>query len=106
MNNVGTGIVGFFDIITGLIIYYNFNFSALIILSFFYIILGIWSIYVNYTKGNRFDWRGIVDVINGLTLFSIYSGNIFSFFNLLAILIAAKGLLVIFLITSTAFERY
>ena len=105
MNDVGTGIIGILSIITGLMIYYDFLF-LLIFLSCFFTSVGIWSIYVNYKKGNKYDWRGIIDTISGLTLFSIYLGTVFVFFKIIGIIIIAKGILTLLFISSKNFEQY
>jgi len=110
LNDIFTAIVGLLDIISGLIVYYSFRFSftsflPIIFLTFFYLTLGIWSVYVNLTKGNYLDWRGIVDVINGICLFSIYSGNLFDLLKSLGIIIMIKGGLTLFLITGGKFKQ-
>jgi len=111
MNEVGTGFVGILDIITGLIVHYSLsfsfsNFSIVIFLSFFYLSLGIWSVITNVLKGNYYDWRGVVDVINGVSLFSVYSGNVFDLFRLFGIMIIIKGGLSLFLITGRKFNQW
>jgi len=104
-NDVGTGFIGVLDIITGLIIYLSRNFSftyflPVLFLSFFYVVIGLWSIFTNIMKKNYLDWRGYVDIINTLCLFSIYSGNVSEIFWLIGIVIMTKGGLSLFLITT------
>ena len=110
-NDVGTGFVGVLDIITGLMVHYSLsfsfsNFSIVIFLSFFYLSLGIWSVITNVLKGNYYDWRGVVDVINGVSLFLVYSGNIFDLLRLIGIMIIIKGGLSLFLITGRKFNQW
>lgn len=104
-NDVGTGFIGVLDIITGLIVYFSRSYSftsllPILFFSFFYIIIGVWSVFTNVLKGNYLDWRGYVDIINTVCLFSIYLGNVFDVFWLLGIMIIGKGGLSLFLITT------
>ncbi len=104
-NDVGTAIIGVLDVITGLIIYFSsdFNFASflpILFFSFFYLVIGAWSIFTNVMKGNYLDWRGYIDIINTICLFSIYSGSVFDIFWFLGIVIIAKGPLSFFLITT------
>jgi len=47
------------------------------------------------------EWKGVIDVITAVSLFLIFSGNVYEFFGMLGIFIVIKGILGLFLITTS-----
>jgi hypothetical protein len=105
MNDVIVALIGFIDIITGIIVFFSNSWDLTSIkyilpLAFFYLCLGIWSLGTNVLNKNYYDWRGIVDLISAFCFASIYLGDVYSTFELFGIIITLKGMLSIFLITT------
>ena len=97
-NDLFSVIVGFVDIIAGLLVYLsrNFNFASnivIIFLSLFYVCLGFWALGINIIRKNYFEWKGIIDIISAVSLFLIFSGSVNEFFGLIGIVIIIKGIL-------------
>lgn len=104
-NNVALVLIGIIDIIAGIIVFlsgsWNFTSNSFIaFLTFFYFSLGIWSIATNAIRRNFFDWRGFIDMIGAVCLLLIFYGSVYEIFGILGIIIAIKGILGIFLITT------
>ena len=103
-NDLAVAVIGIIDIIAGIIVYFssswNIPIKYIIALSFFYLVLGIWSLATNTLRKNYYDWRGIIDLVSAFCLASIYFDNIYSIFWLLGIIIVLKGIWSIFLITT------
>ncbi len=105
MNDVGAALVGTMDIVSGLVVYFSLGFSFssnsfVLFLCLFYFCLGIWSLATNFLRRNYYDWKGYIDVINALCLIFIFSGITHSIFRILGMVIIAKGILSLFLITT------
>jgi succinate dehydrogenase hydrophobic anchor subunit len=105
-NNLAAALVGVLDMIAGLVIYlsltWDFAFNSIILfLSFFYFCLGIWSLLTNLLKKNYFDWRGMIDIVNATCLVLIFSGSVFDVFKFFGVVVALKGVLGLFLITTS-----
>jgi uncharacterized membrane protein HdeD (DUF308 family) len=104
-NHVAIVLIGIFDIIAGIIIFFSRTWnvtsnSTIAFLTFFYFCLGIWSLATNAIRRNFFDWRGIVDIVSAVCLLLIFYGSVYEIFGLLGIIIAIKGILGMFLITT------
>lgn len=107
-NNTFSIFVGIIDIITGIIVYLsqNYNWSSnriIMFLSFFYFCLGIWSLSKNFLRKKFLDWRGAVDIISAVVLLLILSGSSSSTLSVFGIIIAIKGIIGLFLIST---EQY
>ena len=105
-NDLASALVGFLDIIVGLLVYLSrgFDFASnpvILFLSFFYFCLGIWTLGVNIKRGNYLEWKGFVDVVSAVCLFLIFSGSVHEFFGVTGIVIVIKGILGLFLITTS-----
>jgi len=105
-NNLVSALVGVSDIIAGVLIYSSrsFNFAlnpAIIFLSLFYFCLGIWTLGINIKIRNYLEWKGMVDIITAVCLFLIYSGSVSGVFGAIGIVIVIKGILGLFLVTTT-----
>jgi len=105
-NDVVSGLVGILDIIVGLLIYFSgsYNFGSnpvIILLSLFYFTLAVWTLGINIKRKNYLEWKGVIDVITAVSLFLIFSGNVYEFFGMLGIFIVIKGILGLFLITTS-----
>jgi hypothetical protein len=105
-NDVFSVLVGFVDIIAGLLIYlsrsYHFTSNLVILfLSLFYVCLGIWALGINIKRKNYLEWKGVIDIINAVSLFLIYSGSVYEIFGAIGIVIILKGILGLFLMTAS-----
>lgn len=105
-NDLISVLVGLLDIIAGLLVYFSrsFRFSSnpvILFLSFFYICLGVWALGINIKRKNYFEWKGIIDIITSVSLFLIFSGSTYEIFGAIGILIIIKGVLGLFLTTTT-----
>jgi hypothetical protein len=105
-NNLASALIGVLDVVAGLIVYLSLTWdftsnSIILFLSFFYFCLGIWSLSTNMLKKNYFDWRGMVDVINAVCLVLVFSGSVFDVFKFFGVVITFKGILGLFLITTS-----
>ena len=104
-NDVAIALIGILDVISGIIVYFSRSWniasnSIVAFLVFFYFCLGIWSLVTNFIRRNYCDWRGIVDIITAVSLILIYYGNVYGIFSVIGILIAIKGIMGMFLITT------
>jgi len=104
-NDLAVALIGVIDIITGIIIYFSKNLrvsssGTISFLMFFYFCLGIWSLAGNFHRKKFFDWRGIIDIINAISLTLIYYGNIIGIFQIIGIPVVLKGIIGIFLVTT------
>jgi hypothetical protein len=104
-NDVVSALVGFLDIIAGILVYlsrsYNFASNTVILfLSLFYVTLGIWALGINILRKKYLEWKGIIDIISAVSLFLIYSGSVYEIFGAIGILIIIKGILGLFLMTT------
>jgi len=105
-NNLASSLVGFLDIITGIIIYSSggFNFASnpvVIFLSLFYLCLAIWTLGINIKIRNYLEWKGVIDIVTAASLFLIYSGSVSGVFGVIGIIIVIKGILGLFLVTTS-----
>ncbi len=105
-NHAFSGLVGVLDIIIGLLVYLSRNYDfasnpAIILLSLFYFCLGIWTLGINIKKKNYLEWKGIIDIVSAVCLFLVFSGSIYEFFGAIGIVIVIKGILSLFLITTS-----
>ncbi len=104
-NDIVIALIGVVDIITGIIIYSSRSWnlapkSFVALLMFFYFCLGIWSLVTNFIRKNYYDWRGFFDIISAISLFLIYYGNVYETFWIIGIIVAIKGIIGMFLITT------
>jgi len=104
-NDLAVTLIGIFDVISGIIIYFSRSWSLssntiIAFFMFFYFCLGIWSLVTNFIKRKYYDWRGIIDIINAVSLSLIYFGDIYGIFRIIGIVVAIKGIIGIFLITT------
>jgi len=104
-NDVFSVIIGFLDVLAGLLVYLsrNYNFASnsfILFLSLFYISLGIWALGINIKRKNYLEWKGVIDIISAVSLFLIFSGSVNEFFGAIGIVIIIKGILGLFLITT------
>jgi hypothetical protein len=104
-NDIAILLIGVIDVISGIIIYFSKNLklastSTIAFLMFFYFCLGMWSLAGNFRRRKYYDWRGVVDIINAITFTLIYYGNVYGIFQLIGVIVAIKGLLGVFLITT------
>ena len=104
-NDVFSVIIGFLDVLTGLLVYLsrNYNFGSnpvIVFLSLFYFCLAIWTLGINIKRKNYLEWKGIIDVVSAVSLFLIFSGSVYEFFGAIGIVIIIKGILGLFLITT------
>jgi len=105
-NDLFSVIVGFLDIIAGLLVYLSRSYdfasnSVILFLSLLYICLGVWVLGINIKRKNYLEWRGIIDIISAVSLFLIFSGSVYEFFGAIGIVIIIKGILGLFLITTS-----
>ena len=105
-NDLASALVGVLDIIIGALIYLsrNYNFASnpvIIFLSLFYFCLAIWTLGINIKRKNYLEWKGIIDTVSAVCLFLIFSGSVFEVFRAIGIVIIIKGILGLFLITTT-----
>ncbi|MCX6821582.1 MAG: hypothetical protein NTW30_02265 [Candidatus Aenigmarchaeota archaeon] len=104
-NDLVISLIGLIDIISGIVIYVSRNFnltsnSSVSMLMFFYFFLGIWSLARSFRRRKYFDWRAIIDIINAVCMTLIYYGNVYEIFQIIGAIIAIKGIIGIFLITT------
>jgi uncharacterized membrane protein HdeD (DUF308 family) len=104
-NDIAIVLIGILDVISGIIVYFSRSWSlasnsVVALLTLFYFCLGIWSLATNVIRRNYYDWRGIVDLIAAITLLLMYYGNVYGIFWIIGIIIAIKGIMGIFLITT------
>ena len=97
--------LGILDIAIGILVYLNSNFvltsnSLIFSLSFLYFVVGIRSLGKSLYRNDVFDWRGYADIIAAVLLFLIYYGIVFDAFRFLGGIIAVKGFMSAFLITT------
>ena len=107
-NNLFSGIIGFLDIIAGVLVYlsrsYDFSSNMLVmILSFIYFCVGLWSLITNILRKNYIDWKGIIDMISAISLFLVFSGSVYGIFEILGIIILLKGVIGLLLIMTTEY---
>jgi len=105
-NDLTSGLVGVLDIIVGLLIYFSrsYDFASnpfILFLSFFYFCLAIWTLGINLKKKNYLEWKGIIDIVSAVCLYLVFSGNIYEIFGAIGIVIIIKGILGLFLITTS-----
>ena len=105
-NNAFSALVGILDIIAGVLIYLSRNYDfgsnpVMIFLSFFYFCLGVWTLGINIKRRNYLEWKGIIDIVSAVILLSIFSGSVYEFFGVIGIVIIIKGILGLFLITTS-----
>jgi hypothetical protein len=105
-NDLASGLVGFLDIIAGVLIYLSRNYDfgsnpTIIFLSFFYFTLAIWTLGINIKRKKYLEWKGIIDMVSAVCLFLVFSGNVFEAFGAIGIVIVIKGVLGLFLITTS-----
>lgn len=105
-NDVASGLVGVLDIIAGVLIYLSRSYDfasnpAIIFLSFFYFCLAIWTLGINIKRKNYLEWKGFIDIVTAVGLFLIFSGSVYEFFGAIGIVIVIKGILGLFLITTS-----
>ncbi len=104
-NDTFSIIVGFIDIIAGLLVYLSrsFNFTSnifIIFLSLFYASLGIWVLGINIIRKNYLEWKGAIDIISAISLYLIFSGSVNGIFEAIGIIIIIKGILGLFVIST------
>ena len=105
-NDLASALVGVLDIIAGALIYLSRNYDfgsnlAILFLSFFYFCLAIWTLGINIKRKNYLEWKGIIDIISAVCLFLVFSGSVYEFFGAIGIVIVIKGILGLFLITTS-----
>ena len=104
-NDVAIVLIGIMDIISGIIIYFSrgWNLTSnrfILFFMFFYFSLGIWTLATNIAKRKYYEWRGIIDIIIAISFTLIYYGNVYSIFQIIGIVIALKGIIGMFLLTT------
>ena len=105
-NHVASALVSVSDIVAGILIYFSrsYDFTSnpvIILLSLFYFTLAIWALGINIMRRNYLEWKGIIDIVTGVCLFLVFSGSVYEFFGMIGIFIAIKGILGLFLITTS-----
>lgn len=85
-------ILGLIDIFAGIMLIVMPHFSFLMILGFFCMGKGIWSIFSSFAMGYFFEWMGTLDLITGICLYLLSSGTSFGLFVIVGITIIMKGL--------------
>ena len=107
-NHLVSALVGVLDIIAGVLIYLSRDYGfisnpAIIILSLFYFCLGAWTLGINMKRKSYLEWKGIIDIVSAVCLFLVFSGSVYEFFGAIGIVIAIKGILGLFLVTTTEY---
>lgn len=105
-NNTASALVGVLDVIAGILIYMsrNYDFTSnpvFVFLSFFYFCLSIWTLGINIKRRNYLEWKGIIDMVSAVSLFLVFTGNVYGFFGTLGVVIVIKGILGLFLVTTS-----
>jgi len=105
-NDLASALIGVLDIIAGVLIYLsrNYDFGSnpiMILLSLFYFALAVWTLGINIKRKNYLEWKGIIDIVTAVSLFLIFSGGVYEFFGAIGIVIVIKGILGLFLITTS-----
>ncbi len=93
MSSIILILLGVLEIFAGAIVYFHY-FPIFVVFLWFgaiYIVKGIWSVVSSVAVGNFFDWMGAIDFLVGLTMISIFYGNIFWFFWIIGLAHLLKG---------------